>query len=477
MKKQHRAPLIVAILLSVVAFLASGAGIAFLVLYILKILDASFINYALYSFGGGTLLAVIAFLILIINKKGSKKEDPNKGSFLNPHPELLDKEGFFHASRKETGLPVGCFTYLILSSLSDDERKEVSARINDILYTRIRDFFPEENSLLAFEKENSFYVLTRKGDIKAKMEETAKQILGAFALDPTLPDIRLLLGLEKSEGELEQEARWNHAKTAATYDALSRLSGALNIYEPSMEIDYRGLTFDLKAALEEGRVEISYAPLLNKANKTHGYRRVLRLFDPSRGLIEEEELRRLADNVRQGELLDRYAIDKTLDDLALWDEGVRHKLAVVLISVGKATFYRASFLHELRRSFAERGFDLSRLCLAINGADLVSDEAYCANFSKRAHSMGIKIAILGFSSRCPLVRINELNPDIVSFDRSFFEQDARLGKAKIEVLKNTAQTIAFGGNEFSTIPDLYPEKDVTPALALERLQNEEEFRR
>ncbi|MBE6127566.1 MAG: EAL domain-containing protein [Erysipelotrichaceae bacterium] len=476
MKKRSVFPIILGCIFLALSGVAFGFGITFLALITFASAELAYLPYSLYAISGGLVLIIIALLILILNKRKGKEEDPFQGEFLKPHVDLLETDVFLKTLNKQRRVPVGAIGYLILSTLSEDERAEISARINEIVYLRIRDFFPEESSTLGYEK-GVFRVYASKGDIRAKMEEVAKQTIASFALDPTLPDLRLLLGLEANGAEMEPKLRLEHAVTAMGYDALSRLSGVLSDYDPAMEIDYRGLTFDLQAALDENRVEISYAPLLNKANKTYAYRRVLRLFDPSRGLIEEDELRRLSDNIGQGDLLDRYALEKTLDDLALWDEGVRHKLSCVLLSIGKSSFYRASFLHELRRAFTERGFDLGRLCLAINGADLVSDEAYCASFSKRAHALGIKTAIVGFSSRCPLVRINEMNPDIVSFAPSFFEQDPRLGKAKIEVLKNTALTIASGGDEFATIPDLYPEKDVTPALALERLQNEEEFRR
>ena len=476
MKRKNIASSIFICLFAALSGLALGCGLTCLCLVLFARAEKAFLNYALYALSAGILCGLLGVILALVRKSKNKPVSPLAGQFVSAHEEIETKDRFLLLSKKDKAQGIGAISYAIVSSLSEDERAILTPRINEIIYLRIRDFFPVDNSSVAFEK-GFFYLSTSKGDLKAKLEETSKQILSSFVLDPTLPDIRLLLGADNNPETLEPSIRLAHAERACTYDAISRLSGALSLYDPAMEIDAKGIDFDLEGAIAEGRIEISYEPLLMKNNKTCAYRRVLRLFDPSRGLIEENELRRLVDNVGKGEQLDAYALTKTLDDLSVWDEGVRHKLKYVIISIGRSTFYRASFLQELRRTFNDRNLDLGRLCLAIGGEALYGDEAYCVNFAKKAHGLGIKVAILDFAARSPLTRIDELAPDLVSFAPSFAKQDERLGKAKIEVLKNTASTIDGGKSNFDTIPDLYPEKDVTASLALERLQNEEEFRR
>ena len=432
--------------LSGVAF---GVAIAIIARATFVSLDPAVMPVALYSLIGGIVFVLAALGCLLALRKGNKPVDPNAGCFLEPKTDLLSEEEFLLKGKENKTRGMGALTYAILSSLSEDERTFVSPA--------------------------TFLVATDKGDVKAKLEEVSRQALSSLSLDPTLPELRLTIGLEADPSPLEAETRLNHAKLAATYDSLSRLSGSLAAYDKAMEIDSYGLSLNLKEAVDEERLEIGYVPLLAKNNKTYAYMRSVRLFDPSRGLIEEEELRRLADNARQGEVLDEFALAKAFEDLSAFDAGRKKKLPMLVLPIGRSTFYRASFLQELRKTCAQLEVDVSRICLAFSGSSLEADEAYCASFAKKAHGVGIKVAVLGFSAKCPLTRVNELRPDVVSFAPSFFVQDPRLGKAKIEVLKNTALTIEAKEGNYDTIPDLYLEKEVTPSLAVERLQQEEEF--
>lgn len=464
-------------LFSGIGGLCFGASLAILFRHIYFNGSADFLPYALYALIGG----IVAFLALIItlfaSRKGASAQEAGPSYFANPHPELLDEAALLKKAKASPKSGLAALTVLILSRLSDDERNEVAPRLHEILLSKLQALFPTDNSQIAFVPPSCFLFRTDKGSLQAKVEEVSRQSVSALALDPTLPDVRLMYGIEASEEAMEPETRLAHAKLASSYDAISRLSGAVLSYDKAMEIDSAGLSLDLKTAMDEGRLEITYVPLLDKNNKTYAYMRSVKLFDPGRGLIEEEELRRLAENARQSEVLDDYALDKTLDDLVEFDNGTRRHLGTMVFSVGRATFYHASWLQTLRRKAAERDIDISRLCIGIPASALENDEAYCASFAKKCHAVGVQLGFVNFSPLCPLTRVKELAPEIVSFAPSFFNQDPRLGKAKIEVLKGSAKTIESPSGNFDTIPDLYPLKEVTPSLALERLQTEEEFLR
>ena len=477
MRKKSLVPFILCCVSSALSGIGFGVAIAIIARIAYAKADVALLPYAFYTLIAGIAFVIMAFVCLLFVHKNNKPKEDLAPYFLEPKADLLTEEEFLEAGKKNPTRGMGCLTYSILSSLSEDERTEICPRINETLLARIRDFFPTSNSIVCFVKAGTFFMATDKGDIKAKMEEVSRQALNSIALDPTMPDIRLLLGLESESGEMDPALRLSRASRAAHYDGISRLSGSLAVYDKAMEIDSYGLSLNLQEAIEEDRLEVGYIPLLNKNNKTAAYLRRIRLFDPSRGLIEEDELRRLADNAHQGEILDEFALNKAFEDLRTFDEGTRHHLPMIILSLGRATFYRASFLQELRKTCAQKDIELSRICLAFPGSMLESDEAYCANFSKKAHNVGLKTAVLGFSAKCPLTRFAELLPDVVSLAPNFAGQDPRLGKAKIDVLKISALTIESKTADFGTVPDLYELKEVTPSLALERLQHEEEFLR
>ena len=244
-----------------------------------------------------------------------------------------------------------------------------------------------------------------------------------------------------------------------------------------MEIDSNRITLDLESALKEERVEITYAPLLDKVNKTFAYLRHVRLFDPSRGLIDEFELRKTSDILGLGEKLDAFALSRSLDDLVAWNGATRHPLNMLILPIGRESFYNASFLQDMRRACVDREIPLERIALAFDGSFLADDESYCATFCRKAHALNFKIAILNFNAKCPLTRVDEIQPDVISYAPSFFKLHPILGKAEAETLRQYGKAIASQQDLFGLVPELYREKEVTSAIALERLLSEEEFRR
>ncbi|MCR5348202.1 MAG: EAL domain-containing protein [Bacilli bacterium] len=475
MRKTSPVRVIFICLFSALAGISLGVSLAILARPLFAKSEPANLDVAFYCLVGGIVATLIAALIAFIRPKAKGFQAGT--DFLQAHPELLDKDEFLRKANSNPTRPIGVANYLVLSNLSEEEKQDVAPRLNELFISRVLDFFPKENSCVGFIPPHTIAFFTNKGDIKAKMEEVGKQAIANLALDPTLPNVRLLFGLEASEERMEPALRLSHASMASSYDSISRLSGSLASYDKGMEIRTEAAKLGLDKAMEEERLEVGYIPLLSKTNKTYAFLRTLRLFSPSRGLIEEEELRRLSDNAGESDILDEFALDRALDDLVTFDEGVRHKLNMMILSIGRGTFYRASWLQTLRKKCAQREIDVSRLCLAIEGRALETDEAYCASFSKKAHALGIKTAILGFSPKCPMARMSEILPDVVDFAPSFFQFDPVLGKAEITVLKNSAKTIASTSGDFGTIPDLYPTKEVTPSVALEHLQEEEEFLR
>ena len=475
MRTHRKIPFVLSCAFLALSGVSLGVGAAFLAILNFMTVDVYYLRYAFIAVIAGIVLIVPAIVFVFL--ASAPKKDVGKDSpFLTEHPDLLGEEEILAAARKNPTAAIGTAKYLVLSSLSDDERKEVLPRFNEIVYAQLRSFFAADNSVLSY-ADGMFLCLTLKGDCKAKLQEAAKQILASFALDPTLPDAKLLLGIEGNEEAMNPQTRLEHAKKSASYDALSRLSGALLPYDEAMEIDSYRLSLDLEGALAQDRIEMTYVPLTDKNNRTVAYLRLTRLFDPSRGLIEEEELRVNADTLGIGLTLDTHLIDRSLKDLVKMDEGTKHHLDLLILPLCRQTFYRAAFLHELRKTLTEREIPLDRIALAFDGGLLVSDEAYCASFAKKAHALNMKVAIVNFSAKCPLHRIKEIAPDLVFLGDSFFSADPRLGKAMVEVLQDYARIVDPGRDLYTLVPDLYRDKEVRAEIALERLQSEEEFRR
>ncbi len=472
--KKKKAPLVFTFILTAISGLSFGLALSAAVMLCLKKFDSI---YAIACFAGlvsGLFFGVAAIACLLHYKTLSDRYNAISANFLSEHRRLLAKDAFLaHVERER--LPIVVFEYTILTNISPEEKAVIGPRLNEIPLQRIESSFKEEEAYIGYLPPATILFSPRKGDAKANAEEIAKQALATFGLDPTLPSLKLLVGIEeKKEGDVDK--RLDHALLAASYDSLSRLSGEAMVYDKAMEVSAIGEGYDIDGAIKEDRLEVGYFPLLNKRNKSAAYLADVSLFDPNRGLIERRELYPEGDNLGFATRVDSFVVASAFKDLVEWDTELRHKLPLLILPCSRSSFYEASFLFNIKKLAMEKEIDLKRICLGIPASLLESDEPYAATLSKKIHAMGMKTALLDFSSRCPLHRLKELAPDIVSFGSDFVSLDPRLLQTELAMLGDTASLLDLDNLKGTYIPDLYVQKKVTPSIALENLRLEEEFR-
>ena len=472
--KKKKAPLVWTFILTAFSGLGFGLALSASVMLCLRKFDSL---YAIACFAGliaGIIFGIGAIACLLRYKSLLDRYNLLSISFLSPHKRLLTKDAFLSYVEREN-LGIAVFDYVILSNISPEEKAQIGPRLNEIPLQRIESAFGEKDAYCSFIPPSTILLACRKGDIKANAEDISKQTLATFGLDPTLPSLKLLVGIEDKK-DIDAPTRLAHALLASSYDSLSRLSGEILVYDKAMEVSAIGEGYDIESAIAEERLEVGYFPLLNKRNKTAALFADISLFDPNRGLIERRELYREGDNLGFASRVDSYLVATVLKDLLEWDIELRHKLSLVILPCSKSAFYEASFLFAIKKTAMDMGIELKRLCLGIPANLLEADESYTATISKKAHAMGLKVAILDFSARCPLHRLSELRPDIISFGEDFASIDPRLRDAEIAMLSESALLLEAPSLKGAYIPDLYPQKKVTPSIALETLRLEEEFR-
>ncbi len=474
MMKKKKAPLVWTFILTAISGLAFGVALSANVMLALKHYDQM---YAIAAFGGlllGLIFLILAVICLLRYKALLDRYNAISFHFISAHPRLLFKDAFLSRIEKEK-LGIAVFDVVILTNISGEEKSSLLPRLNEIPLQRMEGCYKEEEAYVGFIPPSTILFAARKGDLKANAEEVAKQTLATFGLDPTLPSLKLLVGVEDQK-DIDPETRLNHALIAASYDALSRLSGEALIYDKAMEVSNIGEGYDIESAIKEERLEVSYIPMFNKRNKTAALVADVKLFDPSRGLIARRELYREGDNLGFAPRIDSFVVKKALENLLEWDAELRHKLPLLVLPCTKSSFYEASFLFNIKKIALERDVTLSRLCLGIPANLLADDEPYTSSLAKKIHSLGLKVAIIDFSSRCPLHRIKEIRPDLISFGEDMVDLDLRLLNAELAILHESASLIELPALSGTYTPDLYPQKVVTPDIALENLRLEEEFR-
>ena len=474
MMKKKKAPLVWTFIFTAFSGLAFGLALSASVMLCLLRFDQI---YAFASFGGllgGIVFLIFALICLLRYKTLSDRYNAIAYNFLGDHPRLLLKDAFLARVEKEN-LGVAVIDYAILSKISSEEKAQIAPRLNEIPLQRIESFYKDGEAYWGFIPPTTLLFACRKGDLKANAEEISKQSLSTFGLDPTLPLLKLLIGIEDNK-ELDASTKLLHARIASSYDTISRLSGEVLPYDRAMEVANIGEGFDIQSAIKEERLEISYVPLYNKRNKTAAMLAEVKLFDPSRGLIHRRELYREGDNLGFSPYIDSFVASCVVRHLLQWDVELRHKVPLLVIPCSKTTFYEATFLFNVKKFALENNVALSRICLGVPAKLLIDDEPYTANLAKKAHALGLKIGLIDFSAKCPIHRFREILPDLVSFDEDVENLDPRMFAAEVAILSETASLVASPTLNGIYTPDLYPQKEATPEIALENLRLEEEFR-
>ena len=474
MMKKKKAPLILTFIFTALSGLSFGLSLSANVMLALRHYDSI---YAIAAFGGllgGLFFGIAAIACLLRYKSQLDRYNAIHFNFLTSHPRILFKDAFLARVNKEN-LGIAVFDYTILSNISPEEKSKIAPRLNEIPAQRIEGSFKDGEAYLGYLPPSTILFAVKKGDLRANAEDIAKQSLATFGLDPTLPTLKFLVGIEDDKS-IDAKTRLEHAIIAASYDSLSRLSGEALVYDKAMEVSAIGEGYDIESAIKEDRLELSYVQLLNKRNKTAALFVEVKLFDASRGLILRRDLFREADNLGFATRMDSHIVAQAIKTLVEWDAELRHKPAMLILPCTRSSLYEAAFLFNVKKFALDNGIALSRLCLGIPGSLLADDESYTATLSKKAHALGLKVAILDFASKCPLHRIKEIVPDIVSFDDDFATLDPRLKSAEVAILGESASLFEKRNLKGVYTPDLYPQKEATPDITLENLRLEEEFR-
>ena len=472
--KKKIAPLIWTFLLTALSGLGFGLSLSASVMLCLRKFETL---YAVATFCGliaGIVFGLLAIVCLLRYKTLLDRYAVMSASFLSRHKRLLPKQVFLDRVSREN-LSIVAIDYVIISNISPEEKARIAPRLNEIPLQRIETNYNDSEAYLSFLPPSTLLFAPRKGEAKANAEEVSKQSLATIGLDPTLPALKLLIGIgDKKEGSAD--TRLAHALIASSYDSLSRLSGEVLVYDKAMEVSAIGEKYDIEAAIKEERLEIGFVPLLNKRNKTAAYLIDVSLFDPNRGLIERRELFREADNLGYAARIDSFTVSHALQELHSWDEELRHKLGTLILPCTRTALYEANFLYNVKKAALDLEIDLKRLCIGIPGSILENDEAYASTLAKKIHALGMKLAVVDFSARCSILRVDEIKPDVIFFGGDFASLDPRLRDAEIAILGETAELSESNSLKGVYIPDLYPQKKVTASVAIEALRLEEEFR-
>jgi EAL domain-containing protein (putative c-di-GMP-specific phosphodiesterase class I) len=239
----------------------------------------------------------------------------------------------------------------------------------------------------------------------------------------------------------------------AMYDAKHR-GDAVAVYAP--ESDHNSperlsLLGDLRRALESeesratkrpnpaGEIAMYYQPQIAiETGEVVGVEALLRWRHPRRGMVDPEELIRVAEQSAVMRLLTRRVVDDVVEQLAKWAAAGVHLRAAVNVSV--RDLQTTEIADQIADRLSRYGVDASQLQLEITEGALMADPRRVLATISRLAKMGVAIALddfgTGFSS---MQHLRRLPLTEVKVDRSFVlgmasdADDAAIVRSMIEL--------------------------------------------
>jgi len=214
-----------------------------------------------------------------------------------------------------------------------------------------------------------------------------------------------------------------------------------------------GMQAELRAALEQGQLELHYQPKADlRTRDIVGVEALLRWRHPERGLVPPDEFIPLAEQTGLMRAVTQFVVDSALAQLAVWwGQGLRVQAAV---NVCSRDLYDRDFANFLRNRLDEHGVPPRALMIEVTEGVLMADPARAARTLLSLADVGVGISLddfgTGYSS---LVHLKRLPVSEVKIDRSFVirmdvhEDDAAIVRSIIDLASALGLRVVAEGVE------------------------------
>ncbi|MEU4782132.1 EAL domain-containing protein, partial [Micromonospora sp. NPDC023633] len=210
---------------------------------------------------------------------------------------------------------------------------------------------------------------------------------------------------------------------------------------------------DTACAVDAGEITMYYQPQIAIATgEVVGVEALLRWRHPRRGMVDPEELIRVAEQSAVMRLLTRRVVDDVVEQLAKWSAAGMGLPAALNVSV--RDLHTGEIADQIADRLARYGVPPQRLQLEITEGALMADPRRVLATITRLHRIGVGIALddfgTGYSS---LQHLRRLPLSEVKVDRSFVlgmaedADDAAIVKSTIELAKALGLRVVAEGVE------------------------------
>lgn len=267
--------------------------------------------------------------------------------------------------------------------------------------------------------------LTSLQEVKAVAERLLEELQQPFIVQGREVFLNASLGIVTSLAHYQDASEPLRDADIAMYRAKARGRGCFVIFDDSMRqqvLDRLQLEQDLRQAIDHQELVLYYQPILRLATgQICGFEVLVRWHHPRRGLLLPIEFIPIAEETGLIVSLDRWVLEKGLQQLAIWQRHYPHLAHLTLsFNVSIQDLWRDDLIPHLQALFAQS--DLSPCCLnlEITESTLIQNIQAMALRLQQLRDLGLSLTIddfgTGYSS---LSYLHQLPVSALKIDRTF----------------------------------------------------------
>ena len=324
---------------------------------------------------------------------------------------LLNRAGFFHALDHKVAAAAGDGTDVVLIYLDLDGFKEVNDAyghaIGDQLIMAVsaglRQLMPQ-GALLARLGGDEFAFAVKSGDGRAVAERLTARLLGFFDEPFLLGDRSAIVGASigiafSERGRVAADELVRRADMAM-YQAKECGRGRGVTYDLAMDtnrMERNALELDLRAAIEAGRLDVAFQPVVDAhTHRVSGVEALARWDRPGHGPVPPDVFIPVAEKTGLIEPLGLFVLNRALRAAARWGD------IKISVNVSPGQFRNPGFAERVRNALAAAKIAPERLTLEVTEGYFIQNPGRARLVIDQLKALGVQIALddfgAGFSS-------------------------------------------------------------------------------
>ncbi|WP_333573845.1 putative bifunctional diguanylate cyclase/phosphodiesterase [Sphingomonas sp.] len=296
-----------------------------------------------------------------------------------------------------------------------------------------------DNEMIGRLGGDEFAVVVRDARDTARVEALAQSIIDTISRPYELDQHTLYIGASVGLALAPRDGRTAEtlvrSADLALYRSKDKGGGVFHAYEPQLHVaaeERRVLEIALRAAVEQGQMQLAYQPVVNaRTGGLLGFEALLRWTHPELGSVPPSKFIPLAEEARLIGAIGEWVLRTACHEAASWEMPAR-----IAINVSSEQLHNPTFATLVAQALAASGLDPDRLELEVTESVFLREGTAAISVLEQILDLGVRLSLddfgTGYSS---LGYLAHTRFNAIKIDRSFVQNAARGTREAIAIIR------------------------------------------